>query len=117
MASHPSHIASVFCSSVFRHTEATREALEFARALEQPVIAWEWSEPIEALATNTPLADSPGALSEALLDLLFPKTPSLGQNWIEPPAMLPTSTPPGLRGVDVWELDFAAHAHLYTVGS
>lgn len=117
MASNPSHMASVFCSSLFRHTEATREALEFGRAVQHPVIAWEWSEPTEAVLTNMPLAESPGALSEALLDLLFPKTPSVGQSWIEPPAMLPTSTPLGLRGVDVWELDFAAHAHLYAVGS
>lgn len=117
MASNPPHIASVLCSSVFRHTEATQQALGFARALQHPVIAWEWSEPIEAVATNTPLADSPGALSEALLNLLFPKAPGPDQNWVEPMAMLPTSTPPGLRGVDVWELDFADHAHPYTVGS
>lgn len=117
MASNPSHMASVFCSSLFRHTEATREALEFGRAVQHPVIAWEWSEPTEAVLTNMPLADSPGALSEALLDLLFPNAPGADQNWVEPMAMLPTSTPPGLRGVDVWELDFAAHAHLYAVGS
>ena len=116
MASNPSHMASVFCSSVFRHTEATREALEFARALQHPVIAWGWSESIEAVLTSKPLADSPGALSEALLDLLFPKVSGPGQSWVEPMAMLPTSTAPGLRGVDVWELDFAAHAHLYTGG-
>lgn len=113
MAQNPSHIASVLCSSVFRHTEATRSALEFAHALRHPVIAWEWSEPTEVLPMDVPLASSPRDLSRALLNLLFPKTAGKGRDWVEPMTMLPTCAPASLRGVDVCELDFAAHAHLY----
>ncbi|MFG6468398.1 hypothetical protein [Roseateles sp. BYS87W] len=114
----PSHIASVLCSAAFRRTQASQSAQEFAHRLEHPVIAWTWPGSIEALSTEAsstdlPLADSPEDLSAALLGLLFPKTAGRDREWVAPMALLPSGGAAGLRGVDVCELDFSAHAHLY----
>lgn len=110
----PASLSAAFCTQVFRHTDATHAARAFAHALAQPVILWEWNEALDPSPPTEPIAASAAELSDGLIRLLFGEGTHTGRSWVHRSVTWCSDAQGGIQGLDVRELDFSAHAHLFS---
>lgn len=113
----PASLSAEFCAQVFRHTDATRAARAFAHELEQPVPVWEWDEAMDQSPPTEPMAASPAELSDGLIRLLLGEGTHPGRSWVHRSVAWCSDAQPGIQGLDVRELDFSAHSHLFSASA